>query len=364
MGKHTAIEIKIYSENPDTLYKYRIPEGAKIQEKHVERLKSLGINDIYIKREKTKELNDFINDKNLNEVQDEAVEELKQIKSSLQNNRKIDFDKVQSVISKIITVVEETQVSTAYTALKSHDDYTAKHSFDVCRLSIEFTMQNRAFVRDVHSRETGATKTFTMKNELQDLGLTGLLHDIGKWKVDEDILKKADKLNDEEWKQMEEHPAIAKEIMDTVNDITPSVKRGILDHHEKFNGDGYPLGKEQYESHLYGRIVSLCDVYSALTSNRAYKVGVSPKRARSIMKDMQEENHFDPEFFDRFMNFMPPYPIGQEVTLSNGASGVVKDYDDKNPSEPEVKVLYHGNEKLDDPEVIQANTSSNPSIIS
>ena len=126
---------------------------------------------------------------------------------------------------------------------------------------------------------------------------------------------------------------------------------------------GYPRGLEGKNIHLYGRISSICDVYSALTSDRPYRVRKTPNRARQIMRSMQEdETHFDPELLEMFMDVFPPFPIGQQVVLSNGTRGVVSELGDEQ-EKPYVRVLYEGNDRLDEPYEIQVNTDHNPEII-
>lgn len=149
--------------------------------------------------------------------------------------------------------------------------------------------------------------------EVQKIGLGSYLHDIGKIKIPKEILFKKGKLEIEEYKEIQKHPLIGYEIAtDLIQD--EEIKIIILQHHERCDGKGYPLGLNKDEIHLYARIVSLCDVYDALISDRYYRKAFSKKEALSIMEEGMG-TQFDEDLGEKFLNFIQQDVV--EITLGS-----------------------------------------------
>ena len=125
----------------------------------------------------------------------------------------------------------------------------------------------------------------TDENELLEVGLAGLLHDIGKVKVRKEIINKPGPLDPQEWEEMRRHSAEGYEIVKTYPFLTERTKRAILEHHEEKKGTGYPLGLKEDEIHLFSKIVCLCDIFNALTTNRSYSKARTPFEAFELMRD-------------------------------------------------------------------------------
>ncbi|MGR3301450.1 MAG: HD-GYP domain-containing protein, partial [Candidatus Scalindua sp.] len=127
-----------------------------------------------------------------------------------------------------------------------------------------------------------------------------LLHDIGKTKISTDILNKNGKLTDEEYSKIKEHPELGVAILKEVNNGFTDEYTIILQHHENYDGTGYPLGLQKEEIHRCGRIARIIDVYDALTTNRPYSKAMRPFAA---LKEMKEKmlNCFDKELFVKFI---------------------------------------------------------------
>jgi len=154
-------------------------------------------------------------------------------------------------------------------------------------------------------------------SEINLLSLASALHDIGKWKIHNDILEKNGKLTPEEIVEMNKHTTYGKEMLDSYN--TKNTKLMSIcsivayEHHEKWNGKGYPLGKKGNEIHLYSRIVSLADVFDALISSRPYKKGWKPEEIKNLLIEEREKS-FDPLLvdlmllhFDKFLDINEKY---------------------------------------------------------
>ena len=127
------------------------------------------------------------------------------------------------------------------------------------------------------------------------------MHDVGKIGIEDNILRKPGKLDKDEWAKMQEHSAIGFEILGTHNDdLLSATSIMALQHHERWNGKGYPKGLKKDEIHLYARIVACADVFDALTSVRPYKTAWTNKKAINLIKEERGE-HFDPLVVDAFL---------------------------------------------------------------
>lgn len=206
--------------------------------------------------------------------------------------------------------------------LKTADDYTYMHSVAVCALMVA----------------TGRQLTLS-EAEVREVGMAGLLHDLGKALMPMDVLNKPGRLTDEEFAIIRKHPEEGHRILvegGSVGDIPLDV---CLRHHEKVDGTGYPGRLKDDQISLYAKMGAVCDVYDAITSNRPYKAGWDP--AESIRKMAEwTQGHFDPKVFQAFVKSMGIYPIGSLVRLHSGRLGVVVDQTEKSLLTPKVKVFF------------------------
>jgi HD-GYP domain-containing protein (c-di-GMP phosphodiesterase class II) len=169
--------------------------------------------------------------------------------------------------------------------LTSHDYSTYVHSVNVGLLAISLskTIFKGSDAHDMH-----------------ELGAGFFLHDIGKIKVDINIINKPAVLTDEEILEMRRHPQYGYEILTETHQLSEECKKVVLQHHERDNGRGYPRGLSGEGIHLYGRICSLADVYDALSSQRPYRHPLRPYEALNVMKEEMLE-HFHKELFQKFV---------------------------------------------------------------
>lgn len=188
--------------------------------------------------------------------------------------------------------------------LKNKDEYTYLHSVAVCTLMVNV------------ARQLGLDA-----ETARDLGLAGLLHDIGKMSVPEPVLNKEGQLTAAEFEIVKNHPRQGHELLARVADMAPMALDVCLHHHEKIDGRGYPHGLTHGEISLAARLGAICDVYDALTSDRPYKGAWSPAEAVGAMWSW--EGHFDPELLFAFMRSIGIFPVGMLVKLRSNRLGVV-----------------------------------------
>ena len=205
--------------------------------------------------------------------------------------------------------------------LKRADDYTYMHSVAVCGLMIALCRQ--LGLGEVETREAA---------------LGGLMHDIGKAKIPDRILRKPDKLTDDEWVKMRAHPEIGHSIMSRES-YGPIPMDVVLHHHEKIDGTGYPHRLADASISVFAKMASVCDVYDAVTSNRPYKTGWSPAEAIRKLAEWAP-GHFDDRVFQAFVKTIGIYPVGTLVRLQCGRLGVVAEHNESALLKPKVKVFF------------------------
>lgn len=166
--------------------------------------------------------------------------------------------------------------------------------------------------------------------------VAGLIHDIGKIKIPEEILKKPSKLTDDEYRIMKAHTILGSQIISGTN-LDPRIKDAVLSHHENYDGSGYPYGKRGDEIHSFTKIVTLADVYDAMTANRVYREGICPF---DVVATLEEEgfHKYDPAYLLPFLKHIVQSYINAPVMLTNTLVGEVVMINQDHLSKPIVKV--------------------------
>jgi HD-GYP domain-containing protein (c-di-GMP phosphodiesterase class II) len=178
------------------------------------------------------------------------------------------------------------------------------------------------------------------RDQLLDLGIGAMLHDIGKTQIPLEILNKPGKLTDEEYTMMKDHSMLGYEMLKEHPDIPLISAHCALQHHERLDGTGYPRRLKGSEIHLFGQIVGIADVYDALTTNRVYRQAYLPHEALELL--FTSTGQFDSELIRKFRDNVAIYPLGLTVTLNTGEVAVVVDINTKFPHRPILRVLKDG----------------------
>lgn len=205
--------------------------------------------------------------------------------------------------------------------LKTQDDYTYMHSVAVCALMIAL------------SKELGLGE-----HETREAGLAGLMHDIGKALIPNEVLNKPGALTNEEFDIVKKHPELGHQMLLEANISKEATLDVCLHHHEKIDGSGYPHKLSDTAISLLAKMGAVCDVYDAVTSNRPYKAGWEP--GVSLQRMAQWQNHFDQRVFKAFVKSVGIYPIGSIIRLKSGRLAVVVDQSAKSLLTPIVKVFF------------------------
>lgn len=154
-------------------------------------------------------------------------------------------------------------------------------------------------------------------DEVNKIRMGAYIHDIGKSFIAKEVLLKEGKLTNEEYEEVKKHSAIGYAYLKNCN-LDDDVMAIVLQHHERMDGKGYPYGLRGSDIHQYAKIVSLCDVYDAITSNRSYKVAYSHYYAVSVI-EKGLGTQFDKELGEKFLSFLKTTNLSNEEELSNEA---------------------------------------------
>lgn len=255
-------------------------------------------------------------------IQTQATEKITAMFQDARMGKAIKAQDALPVANEIyLSVIRNPGALISLTRLKTADNYTYMHSVAVCGLMIAL------------GRQMGLEESL-----VKSLGMAGLLHDVGKMAIPEEILNKPGSLTDDEFGIIKSHPVQGWEMLKESPEVDKITLDVCLHHHEKVDGSGYPEKLSADRISLYSKMGAVCDVYDAITSNRSYKQGWAP--ADSIRKMASwKDGHFDEEIFDHFVRMIGIYPVGTLVKINNGRLAVVLDQGE-NLLKPRVKVIY------------------------
>ena len=266
-------------------------------------------------------------------------------------------DDVDAIVDEIL----QAETVGGVTSLKSHDNYSFEHPLEVTVVGVML------------GRRLGLSS-----DELRELALGCVLHDIGKLFVPAEILNKPGRLTEQEREVVCQHPQIGYELVKSlVPDPSVIARHVVWQHHERQDGTGYPRGLNgrnrveynvtqrlgQKRILLAAELAAVADVYSAIASDRPYRPAMKPLEIVSCLREVAGR-HLNREIVERFLSILPPYPIGTEVVVTagrlRGYRGVVTSVDAATQNRPTVRFVLDPDGRAIDP--FEVDTSRDAEI--
>lgn len=300
-----------------------LQKGQPLIQTYISRIISCGFQGVYIidKLSEEIEIKTVIDD----ELRNSAVKAVRDmyVQSQTTGISHNMAEKAKAIVHNIVdNIINNRDIMVNMIDLKSYDDYTYYHSVNVGVLSI------------VVGVALGMNST-----DLYKLGLGALLHDIGKVFIDRNIIDKPGKLTPEEYEEVKKHPKLGHEYLVNANlDLPLSAIIGVLQHHERNDGSGYPDGISGEKIYRFSRIISIADVFDAMTSDRPYRPGMMPSEVMEYLMG-GAGMLFDPDLIYLFTRKVAAFPLGTCVLLSNGLTAIVVENYEDCCLRPKVKVI-------------------------
>lgn len=317
-----------------------LAEGIKLTDGLLRRVKANNIYSVYIHDEYSQnEIEDIIKP----ELRQRSIKLIKETFSNFTNGMNpssyiskkqaiaIKYEYTQSINQVVKLILDEVlskkNIFVSLVDIKSMDNYTYEHSVNVTILSLIIGIELNL-----------------NKDQLFDLAVGAMLHDLGKAFIPVEILSKAGELLANEYEIVKGHSAKGYEYLKDNIDISGIARMIVLQHHERVDGKGYPLGLQGQGINNLAKIVSIADVYDALTSDRPYRRAMSPNEALEYLMGGIDK-YFEYEYVKAFIRKVIPYPEGSLVSLSNGEIAVINKVNNEFPLRPQIKVIKKFNDR-------------------
>ncbi len=330
-----TISQDIYSDTGMTL----VGKDTVLNQGLVKKLIHYGVQEIYIKEiisekpvEQEKVFSSQVNIKEKEEFKEfsgrhsQNKDYLKNQMIHIGEGKKIEMQSLFSISNDLLELLNtKNELFSFINNIENFDDSTHAHSVNVSLIS--------------HS--LGQWLGFN-EEDLKNIAIAGLLHDIGKTQIDKNILNKPGKLSDKEYEEIKKHPVYGFRIIEN-QDIPYDIKMAVLMHHERFDGSGYPLNASNEKINDYTKIISICDIYDAMTSTRAYRGKLCPFMVIRLFEDGYF-GKLDTKFLMTFINNIAYCYLDNWAKLSNGEEGKIIFINKNTPSKP---ILQIGNKVID-----------------
>lgn len=236
----------------------------------------------------------------------EALEVSRGLLDAVRLGQALDIPGVKRTIEKCVDSILRNPAAMLWlTQIRNKDDYTAEHSLRTAIYAISL-----------------GRRLDMLPRELVDIGMCGMLHDLGKIKVPLPILTKNGRLSADEYLIMQTHADSGRKLLMSTSDVPPAAVDAAYCHHERLDGSGYPRGLRHDKIPQVAKLVAIVDAYDAITSDRVYSKGRSSLEALRIIFDAAG-THFDEEMVAHFVKLIGIYPPGEIAELSNGEIGII-----------------------------------------
>lgn len=258
-------------------------------------------------------------------IHSEANLIMRNIMSDVRLGKQVRVEQMEPLVDKMAgSILRNSGALLSLARIKNKDEYTFQHSVGVAALLI-------AFCRGLGLDE----------ETIRQAGIGGMVHDVGKMQTPDRILNKPGRLTDEEFTVMRHHVVASREILEITPNISQTALQVAAQHHERYDGSGYPNRLKGDQISPIGQMAAIIDVYDAITSDRVYHKGMPPTEALRRMFEWSKF-HFKPELVHAFARVVGIYPVGALVRLESGRLAVVVEHRESNMLHPLVRVMFDG----------------------
>lgn len=256
------------------------------------------------------------------DIYEEALVLIEEAMKAVQAGLKIPVPEMRAVVADSLrTITRDENALLALAGIRSYDRYLAEHSVNVSLISMIF------------GRDLGLDTTSVL-----ELGISAMLHDVGKVFVPSDVVKKPTKLSEDEWVQIRRHPTAGARALAGLPDLPALASTIALEHHMYSDGSGYPDYSAGYRPHLLSRLIAIVDTYDALTTDRPYRERWSGQKAIAWML-YESRDRYDRQLIARFASRAGLCPPGSLVRLARGDIAIVSGGSSQHPTRPVVKII-------------------------
>lgn len=307
--------------------KVLLTAGQKLESRFVSRLKELGISHVYVEDDESQDIavEDIVSEQlrlEMTQALRSSIARMKHKKATLEVGH------LMSLLDEVIDeITQQKSLLVSFMDIRSAEDYLYAHSVNTCLLSIAV---GQRFFQD--------------KRRLKDLAVGALLHDAGMAHVPEKIVQKKARLTPPERKIVQAHTEEGYKMMKSKYEVSLLSAHIAYQHHERYDSSGYPRGLSGDMIHPFAKIVAVCSVYDALTSDRPYRRHFLPDRAFSVLL-AESKKAFDPDVVRAFAECVAIYPVGTIVRLSNGMEGIVTEVKKGLSHRPKVRITKESSGK-------------------
>ncbi|MDO8682621.1 MAG: HD-GYP domain-containing protein [Armatimonadota bacterium] len=279
------------------------------------------------------------------DIYEEALVLVEEAMRAVQSGLRIPVAEIRTAVADSLhSLIGDESALLALAGIRSYDRYLSEHSVNVCILSM------------ILSRDIGLDAASTL-----ELGISAMLHDVGKVFVPNSVVIKPGKLSEEEWEQIRRHPGEGARALAGLPDLPALAATIALEHHVYCDGTGYPPLPAQHKPHLLSRLVAVVDTYDALTTERPYRERWTPLQSIAWMM-YEAPRRYDRELMARFAARARLYPIGALVRLVNGELAVVAGGNYKFPTRPKIRTVAGHDAGSAASKVIDLSTNKDPSL--
>jgi HD-GYP domain-containing protein (c-di-GMP phosphodiesterase class II) len=300
-----------------------LASGVTLTKEYLDKLRALRIKTLFIYDARYADIK--IPEYLSQETQQRALAILSTTMERIYDKKTFSIDAISNIASDIVEeLILQPSISIQLTGIATHDDYTLAHSLNCA----------------IYTTLLARSCNFAVP-QIKEMACGALLHDVGKIKVDKGIINKPDRLTEKEFGIIKEHPQSGFNLLVKKRwEISSLVAHMAWQHHEKIDGTGYPRGLQGEEILNYARLLTITDVYEAITGHRPYREAMKLEEAYNIIHSGLGTT-FDEHFGKIFLSKMAIYLPGAEVTLSTGEQAIVVSNSETSPQKPLVRLLFY-----------------------